>query len=311
MNFPLLMLQKVKCNGNYTLINSVTSQFNLLTLNNTRMKKSVLFIFLLAISISGFSQTTIFGEYFDGGVIPATWSTIDKDGDGNNWFADTWDNPLGFTESYVVSESWLDPDPLTPENYLVSPQINLSGLTGTVQLKYTLQVGDADYFAEHYKVAVSTTGKEVADFTNIVKDEICVAEDYYDVSPFWHERTVDLTPFIGQNIYLTFCHYDCTDMYRFYLDSVQIVNTPTVNIADRDQSNVSIYPNPATDKIKVTGAYESAQVQLFTADGRLVYKSAKETKQSNINVSRLENGVYILKINSQKGVITKKINVSH
>jgi hypothetical protein len=275
------------------------------------VKKSLLLIFLLSVNISAFCQTTLFEEYFDGGTIPASWATIDQDGDTYNWFGDTWDNPAGFTESYVISESWVDPNPLTPENYLVSPQINLTGLTGTVQLRYTLQVGDANNFAEHYKVAVSTTGKEVADFSNIVKEETCVAEDYYNVAPFWHERTVDLTPFIGQSIYLTFCHFNCTDMYRFYLDSVQVFNAPEVNIAYRGQSEVTINPNPATDKLKVTGTFENAQVQLFTADGRLVYKSTKETKLANINVSRLGNGVYILKINSQKGIITKKVNILH
>jgi hypothetical protein len=100
-------------------------------------------------------------------------------------------------------------------------------------------------------------------------------------------------------------------MYRFYLDSVQVTNLVAESITDHDQSKVTIYPNPASDKIKVTGAFENVQVQLFTTDGRLAYKSAKETKQTNINVSRLVNGVYILKINSQKGIITKKINVSH
>ncbi len=275
------------------------------------MKKSLLLVFLLSVSIFAFCQTTIFEEYFDRGVIPASWATIDQDGDTYNWFADTWDNPLGFTESFVISESWIDPSPLTPENYLVSPQINLTGLTGTVQLRYTLQVGDANNFAEHYKVAVSTTGKEVADFSDIVKEETCVAEDFYNVAPFWHKRTVDLTPFIGQSIYLTFCHFNCTDMYRIYLDSVQVLNAPVVNIADREHSDVTIIPNPATDKIKVTGAFVNAQVQLYTAEGRLVYQSANETKLTNINVSRLENGLYILKINSHKGITIKKVTISH
>lgn len=260
------------------------------------MKKPLLFAFLLTFSFSVFSQTFLFEEYFDGGTLPATWTTIDHDGDGNNWYAEIWDNPAGFTESYMVSESWLDPDPLTPENYLVSPQIDLTGLSGTVKLRYTIQIGDPDYAEEHYKVAVSTTGKAVADFTNIVKEETCTAADFWDTYPYWHERIVYLTPFIGQSIYLAFCHFDCTDMFTFYLDSVQVSNATAVNIINHEQSNVSIYPNPAKGKLQVTGSFENAQIQLFTVDGRQVYRTAKATKQANIDVSRLENGVYILKI---------------
>lgn len=278
------------------------------------MKKTVLFIFLLAFSFSGFSQTIIFEELFDAVDFPATWTTVDQDGDSFNWYLETWDNPdTKILESYLVSASYDEDNKvaLTPENYLISPKIDLTGLTGTVQLKYAVQIGDPDYAGEHYKVAVSTTGKEVADFTNIVKEETCTADDYYDIYPFWHERTVDLTPFIGQSIYLTFCHFDCTDMYLFYLDSVQVTNLAAVNVVNRGQSNINIYPNPAKEKLLVTGTFENAQVQLYAADGRQVYRSAKETKQASINVSHLENGVYFLKINSQKGIITRKVNVSH
>lgn len=276
------------------------------------MKKFTLLLLLVAISISGFSQTTIFEEYFGSGIASA-WANIDQDGDTYKWYAETWNNPNGLTENYVVSASYDYGNnvALTPENYLISPQINLTGLTGTVKLRYTIQIDDPDYAAEHYKVAVSTTGKGVADFTNIVKDEICTPADYYNAFPYWHQRIVDLTPFVGQNIYLTFVHFACTDMSLFYLDSVQVSNSPHVNLTNREQASVTIYPNPAKDKIQVSGAFENAQVQLFTADGRMVYKSAKETKQANINVFGLENGVYILKINSQKGTITKKVNIMH
>lgn len=254
----------------------------------------------------------IFEEYFDGGI-PSAWANIDQDGDTYNWYSETWNNPNGSEEKYVVSASYdyANKVPLTPENYLITPQINLTGLTGSVQLRYTIQIDDPDFAEEHYKVAVSTTGKAVADFTNVVKDEICTAADYYKEFPYWHERIVDLTPFIGQNIYLTLVHFDCTDMSLLYLDSLQVSNSPDVNLTNREQSSVSIYPNPAKGKIQVNGSFENAQVQLFTADGRMVYKSVKESRQANINVSGLESGVYILKINSQKGTLTKKVNISN
>lgn len=278
------------------------------------MKKSVLFIFLLAISISGFSQTFVLEEYFVGPLgLPATWTTIDQDGDTYNWGFDTWDNPAGFLEDYATSSSWINSTvgAVTPENYLITPQINLTGFSGTLKLRYTIQVTNDDYPAEHYKVAVSTTGNTAADFTTIVKEETCTAADYYDTYPYWHERIVDLTQFIGQNIYLTWCHYDCTDQEDFLLDSVQVIYNTDVSTPDFQQANVVVYPNPASEKILVTGSFENAQLKMFTVDGRQVFQVAEVSKQVSVNVSTFENGVYVLRIESPKGIITKKVNISH
>ncbi|MBK6964890.1 MAG: choice-of-anchor J domain-containing protein [Bacteroidales bacterium] len=271
------------------------------------MKKSLLFITLLTISTLGFSQTMLLEEYFNDPVnIPATWTTVDQDGDGHNWYVDTYD-----AEIYLVSASWEDDVVLTPENYLISPQISLAGLTGTVKLRYTIQVADEEYFAEHYKVAVSTTGNAVTDFTNIVFEETCTANDYYEVPPFWHERIVDLTPFIGQSIYLTLCHYNCTDMYKFLLDSIQVYNLDNVGVGKRDLMNLTVYPNPATDKVYVNGEFENARITLFTADGRQMYVAENESNQTYINVSGYERGMYLLQLETSKGIVTRKLAITN
>jgi hypothetical protein len=277
------------------------------------MKKTLFLVLLIAFCGNGFSQTLLFQEYFDGGKIPATWSTIDKDGDTYSWYGDTWDNPAGFTESYVVSESWNSvAKALTPENYLVSPKIDLTGLQGTVSLRYTIQVGDADYPQEHFKVAVSTTGKTIADFTNIVNEETCTATDYFDAQPSWHPRNIDLTPFIGKQIYLTFCHYNCTDMYKLYLDSIQVSYTTNVGLSSRaEANNIIACLSLIKNTLQVTGNYANAKMQLFSADGREVYRTIKATNQKSINISSLKNGVYMMRIESSKGILTKKINISH
>ena len=273
------------------------------------MKKPILIISLLTLSLVGFSQTMLLEEYFNDPVnLPATWTSIDQDGDGHNWRINTFD-----PEIYVVSDSWLSGGvgPLTPENYLVSPQISLVGLTGTVKLRYTIQVGDADYFQEHYKVAVSTTGNAAPDFTNIVFEETCTADDYYEVPPFWHPRMVDLTQFVGQNIYLTFCHYDCTDLYKLLLDSVQVYNQVNVNVNKYDMINLSVYPNPATDKVYVNGEFENARITLFSADGRQVCATENESRQTYINVSKFERGMYLLQLETSKGIVTRKLAITN
>lgn len=273
------------------------------------MIKSMLFSIMMIISFSGFSQVFLLQEFFDDQFkLSATWTSIDKDEDGHNWRVSN-----SGTNGFAVSDSWMSgvTGALTPENYLISPKVDLTGLSGTVKLRYTIQVPDPVLVEEHYKVAVSTSGKKVADFKDIVMEETCTTDDFFEVYPYWHERIVDLTPYIGKNIYLTWCHFYCTNMYQIFLDSIQVSNTPEVNITYQERSGITIYPNPANENLFIAGTFENAQMQLFTTEGRQVYQSVKVTKQALIDVSHLENGIYILKINSQKGIVTKKITVSH
>ena len=185
-------------------------------------------------------------------------------------------------------------------------------MQGKVSLRYTIQIDDPDYPEEHYKVAVSTTGNAVAVFTNIVKEETCILAEYYDTFPFWHERIVDLTLYIGQQIYLTFCHFICTDMVRFYFDSIQISYTTNVGYVNRAEENdVSTYPNPVKNNLQVSGTFANAKMQLIAADGRQVYRTDKVTNQKSINVSSFKSGVYLLRIESSKGIMIRKINICH
>jgi hypothetical protein len=263
----------------------------------------------MTVNFSGFSQVFLLQEFFKDPVkLPSAWTTIDKDGDGYNWHITN-----AGSEVFAVSDSWMSgvAGALTPENFLISPKIELAGLSGTVKLRYTIQIPDPVSVEEHYKVAVSTTGKKATDFKDIVMEETCTTADYYENLPEWKERLVDLTPYIGQNIYLTWCHFNCTNIYQILLDSIQVSYSTNVNLVNREQVQVTMYPNPANDKIVISGSFENAQVQLFTSSGRLVYQSVKETKQAIIDVTRFENGVYILKVISQKGVVTKKASISH
>jgi len=184
------------------------------------MIKSILFSIMIIVSISGFSQVFLLQEFFDDpSKLPATWKTIDKDGDSYNWRIYS-----SGTQNYALSDSWRSGGigPLTPENYLVSPKIDLKGLSGIVELRYTIQIADPELVNEHYKVSVSTTGNSANDFTTTVFEETCTKAEYYENFPFWHERIVDLTSFLGQNIYIAWCHFDCTDMYNLSLDSIQV-----------------------------------------------------------------------------------------
>ena len=265
-------------------------------------------MFLLAYSHLGFSQTYVLEEFFDNpDALPATWTTIDADGDTYIWVMNTWE-----TEVYTVSESWVDdpgPGALTPNNYLISPQIDLTGLSDvTVGLRFTVQVASENYPEEHYMVAVSTgSNGAVENFTDTIFEETTSLDDYY----VWTERLLDLTPYIGEQIYLTWCHFNTTDMYKLLLDSVQVYHMPAGFVPMQKKESIVVYPNPANEKISVSGQFENAEIQISTITGKEIYRNPDFSKKTILDVSGFENGIYILKVITNEGELSKKVVIAH
>jgi len=76
------------------------------------------------------------------------------------------------------------------------------------------------------------------------------------------------------------------------------------------QNAFNVYPNPAKDVINITNDSEEpiTSMQLFNILGESIYNSDKF--QSKINIAKLKDGMYLLKIVTKTGSITKKIIIS-
>ena len=151
------------------------------------------------------------------GELPAGWTALDADGDGHSWFAwdyskepyDYLDNPQSFNGKSVDSESYLGGiGALTPDNWLISPQVPLKG-----ELSLWVRGFDPDYVAEHFAIYLSTTGKDVADFTTVLIPET-VAQGVLT------EYTADLSAYAGQVGYIAIRHFNVTDQYRLSVDNI-------------------------------------------------------------------------------------------
>lgn len=65
---------------------------------------------------------------------------------------------------------------------------------------------------------------------------------------------------------------------------------------------VKLYPNPTKDKVEIEGV-DIIEVQVYNALGQLV----KETKENIVDLSRQDAGIYIVKVITSSGIITKQI----
>lgn len=84
----------------------------------------------------------------------------------------------------------------------------------------------------------------------------------------------------------------------------KVLGTPT-GIEEATATNVIIYPNPAQNIVKLDTPEEIKAVHLYDTNGKLLLE---ESNSSEINISHLIKGVYILKVKtSNKVYITKLV----
>ena len=85
------------------------------------------------------------------------------------------------------------------------------------------------------------------------------------------------------------------------------IGKPTTLSSNKfDLSEVSLSPNPSSRLININlGASNTVEkLSLFSITGQLVYQA---TNQKQLDVSEYTSGMYLLKVNTEKGVFTKRI----
>ena len=146
------------------------------------------------------------------------WSTLDADHDGYNWSTRSLDeDTYVYTEAnMMISESYNEDGALTPDNWLISPKIQTVA-ADTIKLGWTVySFGNASYAAEHYAAYVSTTTADTNAFTSLGEWTLSANDNAGT------RVNIDLSAYAGQEIYIAFRHFNCTDMYYMGIDSVTV-----------------------------------------------------------------------------------------
>lgn len=81
-----------------------------------------------------------------------------------------------------------------------------------------------------------------------------------------------------------------------------------VNTASTSTNKIvkfSVYPNPATDIITVQSEAKITNISIYNILGKMVYNQT--TSLTSINTSKLNAGIYILKVNTVNGIGSRKL----
>jgi len=267
----------------------VTNQTAVINTNGGNISITLTGTGIVCTAVNTFPWTEGFeGAYF----APDCWATNDADGDTYNWeLRTTW--PAHSGTNCAVSASWQGVI-LTPDNYLITPQISIPA-TGVYDLTFWACGIDPLYSLEHYSVMVSTTGTAPANFTEIYNETLTA-------DTTWALKTVGLGSYAGQNVYLAFRHWNVSDEYYMRLDDIKV--DLTTGISNNNIEAVRVYPNPAKNTLYVS-SNSIQSVQIISLTGEVVLTSNKNV----VDISKLSQGSYFVKVVTNNNVITEKINV--
>ena len=127
--------------------------------------------------------------------------------------------------------------------------------------------------------------------------------------------SIDLTPFQGTNIKLRFRgHNNGTDVLTFswFIDNVKIVATDTTGVSVEEQhlNDVKIYPNPVKDRLYIESNSTIHYLSLIAANGVMLENKKQEGTVMELDLAGYAKGVYVLRLVTDDGVITKKVVLS-
>jgi hypothetical protein len=116
-------------------------------------------------------------------------------------------------------------------------------------------------------------------------------------------------------------HY-CYKLTALYSDGTDTCESPFSNEACDSiftstaepsfySSDLSIYPNPASDFIKITGSKSLEEILIYNSLGELVSHSGYGGSETIISIANLPNGLYFIRIRIHDSEVTKKLVVLH
>ena len=165
------------------------------------------------------------------------------------------------SESYISGSSSGSGTAVTPDNYLVSPQVTLGG-----SITFQAGVQNVSYCAEKFSVMVSTTGNTSAsDFTTV---QTWTYSANATSGSEWQEFTVDLSAYSGTG-YIAIRHFDCYDQWILKIDDVTIVEGGSVTPPDPSGSTVELLTANVYVRLKEglsQGSYSNETLTVATGD---------------------------------------------
>ena len=94
----------------------------------------------------------------------------------------------------------------------------------------------------------------------------------------------------------------------FTSEANAMLSVTMVGIDEVESESVVVYPNPASDRVRIVGSDDIQMVEIYNLQGQKVSSTAGNVHE--ISVNGLSNGLYIFRITTDKGVSSVRVAVN-
>lgn len=239
------------------------------------------------------------GPYATPAMLEPSWSSANGNGKLYNF-------PIVYNQSQVIKTGWRIP---TKQEWLDMIAFTNSATTDNMR---KVEVGSENFwtctgnFLDQYGFSAIGIGR-----VNVNSDNTTATMDFVGDGAFFWTVTIgedNQTNVSAVNINCNgigsgqYMNANYTINRRSAL-SVRLIKDAPLSTNDFNKSKVIIYPNPIQNELHIETGEVVNSVEIFDLLGKQMLNS----KDKNIDVSGLQKGIYLVKINTKNGTLVEKI----
>ncbi len=238
-------------------------------------------------------------------------------------------------QDYWNSDSWnlTYEDYTSPDTSITdSPYFNYSNNEfSVIELSNTIDLSDASYAELNYnakwetesgydyvQIEISTDNgqswtPQCGKYTKIGSGthEDATNEPLYDgLQATWVNETISLSDYLNNEIIIRFKLVSDNSQRRdgFYFDDLKInIISSNLSISSQDSLPITFYPNPSKDKIFINTNFSNYSISIYNLIGKEVFIKNSLSKETLLNISSLNPGLYLVEIKTKNNNFTFKL----
>ena len=212
---------------------------------------------------------------------------------------------------------------VTTNGNLVSPYVDMSGITAQVNLDFNVAYARFDSaFSDTIMINVSVDCGNT--WTNIYTKggiDLATAPDttavFTPTANQWRHESIDISAYAGLSPVLFSFNAKSGYGNDAYIDDINIYHSTTTGSSNAlNDKGISIYPNPSSGNfnVQVTGlSSDNIMISVYNAIGQKIKELSGRlhngTSLFEINMEGQSNGIYNVKIESNQTIVNKTLNL--
>lgn len=127
----------------------------------------------------------------------------------------------------------------------------------------------------------------------------------------YYEQILDLSEYQGESYFQFAFNYVGADGAAAYIDEIHLDIETSISNQNQKDKTIRLFPNPSSNIVNIQSEDKIQNISIYNLMGQLVLqKKVLSENQIQLSTSFLNNGKYILKVESTQGIETLSLSIN-